>query len=595
MRNRRVTWIAGAVLFVCAASALPRAQGRQASGIKADYDRANLLRDKIQNTIYHVVDTPTWVDDTTKFWYRKSVRGGNEFVLVDAAAPSKGPAFDHAKLAEALSAAAKAPYTAVTLPFPAITFVDKMQAIEFTLGGGGRGAGAPGGRGAAAGAAVPALPRWRCTLGEYRCTRLPAETGEGAATGGRGRGGATGATVVPQAAGQTQTRTSPDGKLEAFIQNYNVFVRPVVPASEAPAPQPVVPPLGAAQAPATPEATQLSWDGSEGDAYTFTSLVWSPDSKKIAAFRRRPGYRRVVTYVQSSPTDQLQPKASTNEYQKPGDVLDLDQPALFNLETAQAWLVDNALFPNPYSNSRLEWRKDSRAITFEYNQRGHQVYRVIEVDAASGKARTVIEETSQAFVDYRRPSAGLSDSGRTFRYDVADGKDVIWMSERDGWSHLYLYDGSTGRVKQQITKGNWAVHFVDKVDEEKRQIWFSAGGMDAGQDPYFLHYYRINLDGSGLTRLTEAPANHSASFSSDMKYYVDTYSRVDLAPVMELRRVSDGTLVTTLERGDITELLKAGWKPPEVFTSNGRDGKTSIWGVIFRPTTFDAKKKYAVI
>jgi dipeptidyl aminopeptidase/acylaminoacyl peptidase len=169
------------------------------------------------------------------------------------------------------------------------------------------------------------------------------------------------------------------------------------------------------------------------------------------------------------------------------------------------------------------------------------------------------------------------------------------MSERGGWSHLYLYNGVTGAVESQVTKGNWLVRSVIKVDEEKRQIWFSAGGMDAGQDPYFLHYYRINLDGSGLTRLTEAPANHNASFSADMKYYVDTYSRVDLAPVMELRRVGDGSLVTVLERGGITELLKAGWKPPEVFTSSGRDGKTSIWGVIFRPTAFDAKKKYAVI
>jgi dipeptidyl aminopeptidase/acylaminoacyl peptidase len=156
------------------------------------------------------------------------------------------------------------------------------------------------------------------------------------------------------------------------------------------------------------------------------------------------------------------------------------------------------------------------------------------------------------------------------------------MSERDGWNHLYLYDGRSGEVKNQITKGEWVVRGVSKVDEERRQVWFSASGMYPGKDPYFVNYYRVGLDGMGLTRLTEADANHAVSFSSDMKYYVDTYSRVDLAPVSELRLTADGSLVTVVERADITELVKAGWKPPEVFVAAGRDGTTEIWGVIFR-------------
>ena len=157
------------------------------------------------------------------------------------------------------------------------------------------------------------------------------------------------------------------------------------------------------------------------------------------------------------------------------------------------------------------------------------------------------------------------------------------MSERDGWNHLYLYDGVTGAVKNQITKGNWPVRDVIKVDEDKRQIWFSANGMYPGKDPYFVHYYRINFDGTGLTPLTQVDANHVVNFSTDMAYYVDAYSRVDMAPVSELHR-SDGTAVAELDRGDITELVKAGWKPPEVFIAQGRDGKTDIWGVIYRPT-----------
>jgi dipeptidyl aminopeptidase/acylaminoacyl peptidase len=236
--------------------------------------------------------------------------------------------------------------------------------------------------------------------------------------------------------------------------------------------------------------------------------------------------------------------------------------------------------------SRPEWRPDSSAFTFEYNQRGHQVYRVIEVDAGTGAARAVISEEPKTFFTY---------SSKKYRYDVAGGREVIWMSERDGWNHLYLYDGRSGAVKNQITRGEWVVRGVSKVDEEHREVWFSASGMYPGKDPYFVSYYRVGFDGTGLTRLTEADANHVVSFSSDMKYYVDTYSSVDLAPVSELRLAVDGSLVTVVERADITALVKAGWKPPEVFVAAGRDGKTEIWGVIFRPTTFDPKKKYPVI
>jgi hypothetical protein len=150
-------------------------------------------------------------------------------------------------------------------------------------------------------------------------------------------------------------------------------------------------------------------------------------------------------------------------------------------------------------------------------------------------------------------------------------------------------------VKNQITRGNWVVRAVQHVDPAKRLIWFSAGGMYPGKDPYFANYYRINFDGSGLTRLTEADANHAAAFTSDLKYYVDTYSRTDTPPVMELRRTDDNTLVSTLERGDITELMRAGWKAPEVFVAKGRDGTTDIWGIIIRPGGFDPARKYPVI
>jgi dipeptidyl aminopeptidase/acylaminoacyl peptidase len=474
------------------------------------------------------------------------VAGGSSFVLVDAAAASKGPAFDHARLAAALSAAANGKYTAATLPFNAFQYVENQQGIELAIGLG------------------AAATRWRCTLSAYDCTRV---TGA-AASGGQGRGGgggrAGGAGQGPGGAAEPQVRRAPDGSAEALIQNFNVFVRPL--------------PEG------TPVA--LSTDGSEGNAYTFPSLRWSPDSKKLVAFRRRPGYNRQVHYVESSPADQVQPKHSSIFYRKPGDEVDFDHPVVFDVATKQRFDGDAALYPNPYANSRLAWREDSRAVTFEFNQRGHQVYRVLELDATTGRTRTVIEETSKTFVEY---------SGKRIREDVLGGREIVWASERDGWNHLYLYDGATGQVKNQITKGAWAVRGVQHVDAKARQIWFSASGMHAPQDPYFVHFYRINFDGTGLTPLTPADGTHAVTWSSDRQFYVDRWSRVDQAPIAELRRTSDQSLVMPLEKGDMTALLKTGWRPPEVFVSKARDGKTDIWGVIIRPTNFDPAKTYPVI
>jgi dipeptidyl aminopeptidase/acylaminoacyl peptidase len=509
-----------------------------AQGKLADYERASALRDKVEGLALNIMGRVTWIDMTSRFWYRKTVQGGSEFEIVDAASLTKKPAFDHAKLAASLSAAAGEKYTGLKLPFMTINFVDNEKAIEFDVGD----------------------SRWKCDLSDYSCKK----TGPAGRRGRFGGGGGLGQGGPPAEAASKETKSSPDGKWEAFIKNYNVFVR----------------------SKDKKEESALSLDGSEGNYYVYRSIVWSPDSKMLAAYRLRPGYHRFIQYVESSPSDQLQPKYSTMEYAKPGDALDIDQPVLFQIEGKKQITIDDGLFPNPYDMSNIVWWKDSRGFTFEYNQRGHQVYRVIEVDAATGKARALISEECATFFCY---------SGKKYRRDLADGKEIIWMSERDGWNHLYLYDGVAGTVKNQITKGEWVVRGVDKVDEAARQIWFRASGMIPGKDPYFIHNYRINFDGSGLTPLTEADANHIVSFSPDTKYYVDTFSRVDEPPVSELRRAEDRKVLMEVERADILELLKTGWRAPEVFTAKGRDGKTDIWGIILRPMAFDKSKKYPVI
>ena len=254
-------------------------------------------------------------------------------------------------------------------------------------------------------------------------------------------------------------------------------------------------------------------------AYDPESIVWSPDSAKLAAYRVRPGYRRMVHRVESSPADQVQPRLLSQLYVKPGDAVDLDEPRVFHVNPARQLIVPNELFPNPYVMSRLTWRQDSRTVAFEYTERGHQALRIIEVDAATGKARAVVSEETKTFIN----------SWRKFSHDVKNaGKEIIWMSERDGWNHLYLYDGDAGRVKNQITKGEWVVRGVVKVDEDKRQIWFSASGMYPGKDPYFVHFYRVNFDGIQPDDADRGRRESRRPLLPDMTYFIDTYSRVDL-------------------------------------------------------------------
>ena len=541
---RRDRWV---VLLIIAASVAPGARA-VAQGKAADYQRAESVHERLDGLVVDAVDTAAWIGNTSRFWYRKSITGGTTFMIVDAATLQKKPAFNHAAIATSLGTAAGHSVDARNLPFAALAFAADERSFTVTVD----------------------TARYICTIDDSHCARVQAGNGGRGGRGGRGNGGNPafarfgGGLYGGEPQVSNTPRVSPDGKVEATIRNFNVFTRAV----------------------GTREWSALSTDGSEANAYSNQSLSWSPDSKKLAAYRVKPGFKREVHYVMSSPEDQIQPKDVRRLYSKPGDVLDTDQPVLFDIATHKQTNISNALFPNAYEMTGLAWRADSRALTFEYNQRGHQAYRVIEVDANTGAARAIIDEETPTFFEY---------SSKKYRYDLGDGAETIWMSERDGWNHLYLYDDATGRVKSQITKGPWVVRGVDRVDAEGRQIWFRASGMYPGKDPYFIHYYRINLDGTGLTTFTQADANHSVRFSGDGQYYLDLYSRVDLPPVLELRRTGDQHLLMTVEKADAKALLATGWRAPESFVAKGRDGKTDIYGVIVRPTNFDPKKTYPVI
>nr|MDE7376245.1 S9 family peptidase [Muribaculaceae bacterium] len=336
---------------------------------------------------------------------------------------------------------------------------------------------------------------------------------------------------------------------------------------------------------ATGAEKRLSEDGTLGNYYS-SYISWSPDGRKVASCKIRPAAeKRYVYYIESSPADQLQPKLHKQEYAKPGDELRFKVPCIFNVETGQAIIPSTELFANQYDLLQPEWTDDSQYIIFDYNERGHKVYRVLQLSVETGQVSTLIEETSDKYVNYPR----------YFRHNLSDNKRIIWMSERDNWNHLYMYDLSDLTHPQQITKGEWYVRRVIKVDEGRGLIYFTANGVDKDEDPYDIKYYRINFDGSGLTCLTPAPGHHSASFSPDMQYIVDIVSTPEMPPVATLRSANDGSELMHLETADISRLQANGWHAPEVFAAPGRDGKTLMWGLIQRPSNFDPTKKYPVI
>jgi len=354
---------------------------------------------------------------------------------------------------------------------------------------------------------------------------------------------------------------SPDGKWIAFVKEYNVYLKAFNGKAE----------------------IQLSFDGNKAEYYD-SDLKWAPNSMNLATFKFTPGLERTLYLIESSPSTQIQPILQTRNYPKPGDLVEQRQPALFNIESKKQIRLDLSKTQNQYYVTDIAWRKDSRAYTFEYNQRGHQVYAVMAVNT-NGDVKEVCGDQAKTYYSYY---------SKKYRHDVNDGQETIWMSERDGWNHLYLYDDH-GKVKNQITKGNWIVKRVEYVDEKNRYLIFEGCGMETGQDPYFVQYYKIGFDGKGLVRLTTENGNHKAIFSDDYSTFIDTYSTIEHPQITLLRDAKTGKILKALEKGNAADLLKTGWKTPEVFVSKGRDGKTDIWGMVIRPSNFDPNKKYPII
>lgn len=591
-----------------------------------------VYRDKVE---------PHWFANNERFWYRNDLRGGaREFIVVDATQGKRQPAFDHAAVAKQLGkdvAATKLPINELKFSADGATvkllgdgtnWVWNLKAGKIETPG-------------ASGAAVEAdgnrlraemRPRPSARTGDETQISFVNELSEpvevfwlddsgerqsyGTINAGERRDQHTfgghiwlvanqkgetlgvfeaadkvglavldGAKPAPReerrrrrnADGDSERRvnpnqaTSPDGKWVAFVKDQNVFLR----ANGADA-----------------EPIQLSTDGKSDDAYSRVS--WSPDSQKLIAWRVESGDRKEVHLIRSSPKGGGRATLESRPYALPGDKFPRYEVNLFDVASRAQTKLEVDRFEHEWLSPEIHWWPGTSRFAYTQDDRGHQRYRVIEVDTKDGSVRNLIDEKSKTFI-WTTHTEGPERLGFKIVTWLDKSQEIIHMSEQDGWRHMYLVDAKTGKLKNQITKGEWVVRGIDRVDEEQRQIWFKASGKIAGQDPYLIHFYRINFDGSGFIALTEGDGNHTVEYSPDGKYFVDTYSRVDLAPVTELRRVADGKLVCALEAADISELKESGWQMPEVFSAKGRDGKTDIWGILYRPAKIKAGQKLPII
>lgn len=530
------------------------------------YRRAKSYHAEVGGKVLNEQITPHWLSEGSRFWYRLDRgEGKREFILVDPGQAIRQPAFNHDRLAASLSELLQRKIEPFRLPFDSIEILDAGKRVRFRIDN----------------------STWQAKLPEVKVTRVVPEAGESTSPPPRGRNNpprvrrdnepgfaywgddemewtprSRGPNSTP--GGKSQGVPSPDGKWIAYTDHFNLYVSPSKPTDDLP-------------------ARAVTTDGT-AERY-YQRPVWSPSGSTLLVLRTHPETIKPVHVIESSPADGGRAKLHTRPYALPGDPFTSHELWLFDPIKDRKTPVD--IEPFAYGGPpKPRWSKDGKTFTVERGERSHQRFRLLEVDATTGKTRALIDEQQKTFVNIY--------TGFYLHYLDRTG-EVIFRSERDGWSHLYLIDTRTGTVKNPITSGPWVVRSVDRVDEERRQIWFRACGKNPDQDPYLIHYYRVNFDGTGLTPLTSGNGTHTLTYSPSGDYCIDTYSRVDSPPIHELRRTEDGKLICELERADMSALKAQGWQPPEVFHAPGRDGKTEIWGIACRPLHFDPRKKYPVI
>jgi dipeptidyl-peptidase-4 len=530
MRRLLLPWIVHLSLLLSEATVPAMAQGTP-----EDYLRAQqFLPANLRRSVYVADVSAHWINKTNRFWYQKVSPKGSEFVLVDANHNNSASAFDHERLAAALSRGSKRRYSSSELPFDTIEFTDDGRAIRFKID----------------------KTQWTCTLSSNECKDRPADN--------------------------PYETLSPNKQWAAYVRDHNLYLRNISTGTTTQLTQDGV--QGWDYATPLPPLGLLVEQGTE-DVKQPPAVFWSADSSKLITHRIDSRSAGRFTSVQYVPPDQLRPKAYTVVYPLPGEVLPKAQPIIFDIQSEKRIDVKTAALELRFQDGPgFEWFPDDKAIFYDYDERGSKAKEIRIVDPENGEQKVLIREHSEQYID----------PGETFfRFDRETG-EILFTSERDGWNHLYLYS-KAGQLENQLTHGPWVVRKIEYVDGKNRRVYFLAGGREKGEDPYLTHLYSVGFDGKGLTLLTPENANHSVSVSPDGTFFVDNYSRADLPAVSALRRTKDGSEVRVLEKTDVSALQETDSKFPETFQGKAADKTTDLYGLIWRPSNFDTSKKYPII
>jgi dipeptidyl-peptidase 4 len=534
-----------AMLMAALSIAASAQQARQLTN--EDYARAErFMNYNVNPLVFHTVENPVWIAGD-RLWYRDHDAEGTTYILVDAEKKTKGPAFDHARLAGALTAAGAGNQNPHHLDLSELFLSEEGRTLLLATSRG----------------------RFSCNLGEtYTCTSA-------------NKPGTKQKTHLPRA-GQVSTDVSPDGTKEAFIRDWNLWVRDIVTGAE----------------------TQLTQDGVKDFGYATDNagwqhsdravVLWSPDSKKIATFQQD---QRKVKEMYLVPVTNRHPDLQAWKYPLVGDenvtmidrvVIDVDARKVVRLKLPpdqhRSTLCDDVSCNGGWDD--VQWSPDSGRLAFVSTSRDHKQEWLRVADARTGDVREVLTETAPKFFE--------SGNDRVNWHYLWDTDEVLWFSERSGWGQMYLYDGKTGKLKNQITEGEGNVTQVLSIDANARTLSFVGVGKENGRDPYFQHDYSIHFDGSGLKLLTPEDLNHSITPSPDGRYFLDVASTAT-QPQTTVVRSSDGALALEVARQDITQLTAMGWVAPTPITVKARDGKTDLYGYLFKPTNLDPAKKYPIV
>ncbi|HEY7566091.1 MAG TPA: DPP IV N-terminal domain-containing protein, partial [Gemmatimonadaceae bacterium] len=379
---------------------------------------------------------------------------------------------------------------------------------------------------------------------------------------------------------------SPDGQRAVYIKDFNLWSKDLTTGRE----------------------TRLTTDGVKDFGYATNNagwvhsdrpvVTWSADSRQIATFQHDG---RGVRDMHLVATNVGPPRIETWKYPMPGDsvIFRISRVIITQGADGGPKLVRLQMPPDQHRSTvsdhvacgggicDAQWYPDGSHLAFISSSRDHKSAWFRVADAQTGEVRTLFEEKMATQVG----DASLTEN--LWRVLPASN-ELIWWSQRENWLHLYLYDLTSGQLKNRITSGEGNVDDIIHVDEKGRTIYFLGAGKEAGRDPYFQHLYKIGFDGRGQTLLTPENANHVVTMSPDGKYFVDSYSTPDTPPITVLRD-ANGKLIQTLERADISRLLATGWKPPTPVRMKARDGKTDIYGLMYTPSKLDSTKKYPIV